>query len=299
MGERAEKLCGEGGAGGGRGGGFGEFLRSLLSGIPWSERAEASETVRLDAPSAGPLRIDNANGRTRVVGEDRSDIEVELCKVARAESQAEAQRLAKAIRLGARDDGSGGLDLESEIPGRWNRRGRVDMELRVPRGLAVQVFSANGKMCIRGMRSDVRAKSSNGAVRIEDVTGDVEVHTSNAKVSTTGTSGKLVARSSNGKIELAGHRGPVDAATSNGTISCELLALGEAGVILATSNGRIVLELPEAPNVEVDIRVDNGLIRTAHEVRGSGERSGRLKGTLGRGGPLVKLRASNGTISLR
>lgn len=294
MDPRPERLCG-GGPSRGR---LGEFLRSLLSGIPWSERAEATEVLHYAAPSAGPLRVDNANGGTRVLGEDREDIEVRLCKVARAESQAEAQRLARAIRLAAREE-SGGLDLESEIPGRWNRRGRVDMELRVPRGLAVQLVSANGKMCVTGLRGPLRARSSNGSVRVEDVTGDVEVHTSNAKVSAQGTRGRLLARSSNGKIELREHRGPVDAATSNGTIFCELLELGEAGVILATSNGRVVLELPARADADVDLRVDNGILRTAREVHGPGERGGRLKGTLGRGGPLVKLRASNGTISLR
>ena len=33
--------------------------------------------------------------------------------------------------------------------------------------------------------------------------------------------------------------------------------------MLATSNGRIALELPEEVDGDVDIRVDNGVIRTA------------------------------------
>jgi hypothetical protein len=50
----------------------------------------------------------------------------------------------------------------------------------------------------------------------------------------------------------------------------------------------------------VDIRVDNGVIRTSRDLETqSRERSGRLKGTLGRGGAPIRLRASNGTITLR
>jgi len=55
-------------------GGFGSFLRSLLAGLPWSERAEEQETLRLDAPPGRLVRVQNANGRIRVQGEDRADV---------------------------------------------------------------------------------------------------------------------------------------------------------------------------------------------------------------------------------
>ena len=281
--------------------GIGGFLRSLLSGIPWSERAQSEESMQLERPPGGGLRIDNANGRTRIVGEDREDLEIQVEKTARAESEEEAERLLQAIRVLTRRDAAGDLEVEVEIPGRWNRKGRVDLDLHVPRDLGrVQVMASNGRVCIEGMRGRVRAKSANGPVRVSDVVGDVEIHTSNAKVCTRCTCGSLVARSSNGKIELEEHRGGVDAATSNGTIVCEIEDVGKSGVQLATSNGRIVLELPEDTDGDVDIRVDNGLIRTARELtRCARESSGRLKGTLGRGGTPIRLRASNGTVNLR
>jgi len=280
--------------------GFGKFIETLLAGIPWSERAEETETIHVPRPPGGNLRIDNANGRTRVVGEDRGDIEIQLTKAARAESVEQARRLVETIHVVPSEDAAGDLNLDVEIPGRWNRRGRVDMELRIPRELKVQVIAANGKVCVQGLRDSVRARSSNGAVRIEDVIGDVEIHTSNAKVSCSCTCGHLAARSSNGRIELEDHRGSVDAATSNGTIHCELEDIGKSGVILSTSNGRIVLDLPEEVDGDVDIRVDNGVIRNSRELDPpSRERSGRVKGTLGRGGTPIRLRASNGTISIR
>ncbi len=281
----------------GREGGIGSFLRSLLSGIPWSERAETEESVTIPRPESGALKIDNANGRTRVVGEDRDDIEVHLFKIARAESEEQARALLEGLGLLTREEGDHHL-IDFDVPRSWNRRGRVDVELRVPRDLKVSVVAANGRICLSGLHAAVRARSSNGAVRVENVTGDVDIATSNAKVSSVCTCGRLVARSSNGKIELEDHRGSVDAHTSNGAIHCELAELGKAGIVLATSNGRIVLELPESVDGDVDIRVDNGVIRTGRDFDGS-QRSGRLKGTLGRGGPPIKLRASNGTISLR
>ncbi len=279
--------------------GLGEFLRSLLAGIPWSDRAECEETFRLDAPPGGSIKIYNANGKTRVIGEDRDDIEVTAAKHARAESTEAAERLLEQIRVSANTVGET-LELEVEIPKKWNRHGNAHIQVRLPRELRVSVTAANGKLCLEGMRGAVRARSSNGSVHVNDVIGDVEVITSNAKVSCTCTCGRLTARSSNGKIELGEHRGSIDATTSNGLIRATLDELGGEGVQLTTSNGRIVLELPEEVDAELDMRVDNGVIRYDRELTNQTRNSnGHVRGRLGRGGSLIKLRTSNGTISLR
>lgn len=289
--------CGEGCAHR-AGRGFGGFLRSLLAGIPWSERVEVLETMTLPAPRLGALRLDNANGMTRILGEERSDVEVRMQKVARAESITAAESMARDIRL-ARSDTDFGTELEVEVPRRWNRRGHINLELRVPRGTRIDVNASNGKVCIAGLQRSVRVRSSNVAVRVEDVTGDVEIHASNAKVLCAGIVGKLVARTSNGKIEIERHRGALDASSSNGLIQATIDELG-GGVVLATSNGRIALSLPDDVDADVDLRVDNGVIRNqrslCHCTRSS---SGRLTGTLGRGGTSIKIRTSNGSISLR
>jgi hypothetical protein len=227
-------------------GGLTGFIRSLLAGIPWSEHAEGEEELHLEPPSGGIFRLHNANGRTRVCGEDRSDIEVRVAKTARAESAEAAEWLLEQIWVASAEN-EGALDAS-----------------------------------------------------IADVEGNIAVVTSNAKVCCSRTCGKLVARSSNGKIEIDEHRGSVDASTSNGLIRASLEEVGKQGVQLATSNGRIVLELPEEVDADVDIRVDNGVIRNDRSLRrATRETNGRLSGRLGSGGALIKLRTSNGSIALR
>jgi hypothetical protein len=281
------------------GGGLSHFLRSLLSGIPWSERASEELELRFDAPPAGVIELHNANGRTRVIGEDRDDVLLRGQKNARAESEEAADQLLAEIRIRS-DETAGVLELEAEIPRKWNRHGSLDIELRVPRDTEIHITSANGKVCLQGLRHGASAHSSNGSISLNDIVGDIEITTANAKVCCSCTCGNLVARSSNGKIELEDHSGSIDATTSNGLIHATLRALAHAGVTLATSNGRIVLELPENPDAEVDIRVDNGVIRSelalGNEIR---EGTGRLRGRLGSGLCPIKLRTSNGTISIR
>ncbi len=279
--------------------GFGGFLRSLLDGIPWSERAEGVEEIRAEPPAGGLLRLHNANGTTRVCGEDRSDVLVRASKRARAESEDAARQLLRDIRIALSREGDA-LEFEVEVPRRWNRRGHANLEVHVPRGLCVEITAVNARVEVEGLRGSVVARSSNGSARICDVIGDIEVSTSNARVFCSCTSGRLVARSSNGKIVLKEHRGDVDASTSNGLITVSLEEVGSSGVQLATSNGRIALELPDEVDADVDLRVDNGVIRNDRELdRAVRERDGLVRGRLGAGGPLIKLRTSNGTISLR
>jgi hypothetical protein len=279
--------------------GLSGFLRSLLDGIPWSERAKIEEQIEVDAPRGSTLGLHNPNGRTRVIGEDRHNVLIELSKHARAENEEAAARLLDEIKVRTHDDGDG-MRIEVDVPSKWNRHGSVDLQVRVPRALEVSVSSANGKLCLQGMRCNVHAHSSNGSIKIADVIGDIDVTTANAKVSCRCTAGRLVARSSNGKIEVGEHSGSLDATTSNGLIRAQLEELADEGVNLATSNGRILLELPNEPDAEVDVRVDNGVIRSELALgQDHTEGGGRLRGRAGRGGAPIKLRTSNGTISLK
>ena len=279
--------------------GLSGFIRSLLAGIPWSEHAEGVEELRFEAPGRRMVRLLNANGRTRVIGEERSDIEVVVSKTARAESSEAAKRLLEAIQLTSRDV-ENRLELEIEIPRRWNRRGCANVEIRIPKEMQIDIASINGRIEVEGLRAGIRARSSNGSACIRDIIGNIDVITSNAKVCCSSTRGQLTARSSNGKIEIEEHHGSIDASTSNGLIRASLEELGKRGVQLATSNGRIVLELPEEVDADVDIRIDNGIIRSDRTLEPANrESTGRLSGRLGSGGTQVKLRTSNGSISLR
>jgi hypothetical protein len=279
--------------------GFTGFLRSLLSGIPWSDRAEGEDAFDLERPAGSILRLRNANGHTHVMGEDRENVRVVARKISRAESEEAAKSLLDAIRIVSQETGDA-LELEVEVPRKWNRRGHANLDVHVPRDLRVEVNGVNGRVEIEGLRGAVQIRSSNGSANVHDTVGDIDVATSNAKVSCHCTCGRLVARSSNGKIELDGHSGSVDASTSNGLIRASLDKVGKRGVQLATSNGRIVLELPDELDADVDIRVDNGIIRNDRKLcKAIRESNGRVRGRLGNGGTLIKLRTSNGSISLR
>ncbi|MFK7895605.1 MAG: DUF4097 domain-containing protein [Myxococcota bacterium] len=283
--------------------GFGGLLRSLFSRMPWGEPRSREERLNIPAPPGNAISVRNANGKTRVIGEDRDDIEIGVLKSVRADCPNVAAELLDSIRLQSAS-AADILEIEVQIPRKCARHAIAHIELRVPRETQVSLSSTNGKICLEGLDRAVRARSSNGSIRITEIMGDIDVTTANAKVACRSTHGHLRARSSNGKIEVASHRGSVDASTSNGVIRAVLEDLGHQGVSLKTSNGRIVLELPEKSDADVDIQVENGHIRNDLDLQLDGdvdrsETNGRVRGRLGKGGVPIRLRTSNGTVSLR
>jgi DUF4097 and DUF4098 domain-containing protein YvlB len=289
----------KGGSHGSQGPGFGGILRSFFSKIPWHESASRDESIRVPAPADGTINIHNANGKTRVVGEDRTDVEIRVHKSVSADCPEVAEKLLDSIHL-QNGKSPGTLEIEVQIPRKCSRRAVAHLEVRVPRATRVSSTSTNGKISVEGLERSIRARSSNGSIAICDVNGDIDVTTANAKVACRCTQGRLHARSSNGKIEVGGHTGSIDASTSNGVIKATVDALGEAGILLSTSNGRIVLELPDASDADVDIRVENGHIRNDLDLEETATiGDGRVRGRIGKGGIPIRLRTSNGTISLR
>jgi DUF4097 and DUF4098 domain-containing protein YvlB len=267
--------------------------------MPWGESRTREERLTIPAPTGRAISVRNANGKTRVIGEDRDDIEIGILKNVRADCPNVASRLLDSIQL-QNANAADVLEIEVQIPRKCSRHAIAHIELRVPRDTQVSLSSTNGKICLEGIDRSVRARSSNGSIRITEVNGDIDVTTANAKVACRSTQGHLRARSSNGKIEVGAHRGSVDASTSNGVIRAVLEELGQVGVLLKTSNGRIVLELPDKPDADVDIEVENGHIRNDLDLEAeTGDSNGRVRGRLGKGGTPIRLRTSNGTVSLR
>ncbi len=279
--------------------GFGGLLRSFFSKIPWGESTTHEESITVPSPPGRAVSLYNANGKTRVIGEDRKDIEIRIHKSVRADCPDMAQKLIDSIGV-QHSVSADVLEIEVQIPRKSARHAVVHVELLVPRATTVTLNSTNGKICLEGLERSVNARSSNGSIAITDVNGDIDVTTANAKVSCHCTHGHLKARSSNGKIEVDRHQGSIDAATSNGVIRASLESLNAGGISLTTSNGRIVLDLPEAADADVDIRVENGHIRNDLELSDpESDAEGRVRGRIGKGGIPIRLRTSNGTVALR
>jgi hypothetical protein len=140
----------------------------------------------------------------------------------------------------------------------------VRYRVRVPRGAAVRVRTANGAVALTGLSGHVEARSTNGGVTGRDLAG------------------------------------AVDLSTTNGALNADIAALAGAGVRLKTVNGGIQISLPASAAADVTATCTNGRIDVSDvpiDVRDQTRRS--VEGRMNGGGAPVELHTTNGGIRIR
>lgn len=141
---------------------------------------------------------------------------------------------------------------------------RVDYLVRVPAGVRLAARTVNG---------DVDADDLRSEVKVSTVNGDVSVRTSGFAEAST-VNGNVIARM--GQNRLPG------------------------GARYSTVNGNITLEVPSGLDAELRASTVNGSIDSDFPVTVTGRGSRRsLNGTIGAGGPELRVSTVNGQIRLR
>jgi DUF4097 and DUF4098 domain-containing protein YvlB len=103
----------------------------------------------------------------------------------------------------------------------------------------------------------------------------------------------------NGSVRLS-TSGTARATTVNGSIDAEMGIPAGDELEFETVNGGITLTMPESSGANVSASTVNGDISTDFSLTVHGKFSQRsIRGTIGKGGPELKLNTVNGSIRLR
>jgi len=211
---------------------------------------------------AGVLAVDaKPNGGIKIVGSDRRDVQIRAKVVARADTDDQAQAMARQVAV--RTDGS----IRSEGPeSDGDRNWSVSYEISVPAGQALSLTSVNGGISITGVHAQMDFSTQNGGVSLTDVAGAVKGRTQNGGV----------------KVSLEGQRWE-----------------GE-GLDVTTHNGGISLLLPDGYSARLETSTANGRVSTDFPVTVVGQIDRRhLNADLNAGGSTLKLTTTNGGVSIR
>ncbi|MDA1188783.1 MAG: DUF4097 family beta strand repeat-containing protein, partial [Chloroflexi bacterium] len=157
----------------------------------------------------------------------------------------------------------------------------ADIEITAPAGTTVDLETSNGSIDVQGMTVSGTVKTSNGRLTLGDVRGSWNARTSNGSITVTRFQGSLDLETSNGSITVVG----------------ELTAGGSNE--MTTSNGNINITLSGTPNVHVDASTSNGDVESKLPVTATSFGDSHLIGTIGTGGTELRLRSSNGSITIQ
>jgi len=218
-------------------------------------RETVDETRPLNA--AGELTIENVNGTVRVASWDEASVRIEAVKAARSERALE--------RIEVRIEGEGDrVTVRTHHPkGPWmGGGGKVDYNVRMPRGARLSVRNVNGKVEIQRIDGAVSATTVNGSLEADDLGGPVN------------------ATSVNGSVNVDVDR--VDPTSRNS---------------LRTTNGSVRLTLPANAAAEIEAGTVNGSAHCDFDLQDGGRVTRRrIEGRIGAGGARFELGAVNGSL---
>lgn len=229
------------------------------------------------------LSVSGRNGGIEVVGEDRSDIALEVKVTANGSSRENAESVLKEIRIVTE-----GSSIRAEGPsesGSWLHGGgwSASYRLRVPRHIArTELRTSNGGINISNLDGQVNAASSNGGIEIGHVKGDVNASTTN------------------GGLQLNELAGAVHAQTTNGGVHISLAGdrWQGSGLFARSTNGAITLKAPDRFAAHLVADTTNGGISVGFPITVQGKIGKHLDTVVNGGGPTVQLETTNGGVSI-
>jgi hypothetical protein len=228
----------------------------------WGDDEQHCE-VRESTMGAGPLNVDaGQNGGIVIEAWDRNDIRVRAVVQGSARTESRAREIAGQVQVTSAGGRVYATGPSLERREWWS----VSYRINVPRRNDLDLHANNGGLTIVGVTGNMRFDTTNGGVKLQDIGGRVNGETRNGGLNVT----------------LSGDRWD-----------------GE-GLDVETSNGGVTLTLPDNFNAELETRTVNGGLRIDFPITVQGDLTGRrgLNTTLGSGGPLVRVRTTNGGVRI-
>ena len=201
------------------------------------------------------------NGGVHFYGWDRNEVLVRALIQAYSDTRAEAQTLAKEVKIEAGND-------RVYADGPSNRRYRgwyVSYEVWVPRKMALEAITQNGGVSVEGVEGRMDLRAVNGGISLSEVAGDIRAETTN---------------------------GSVHAALTGTTWKGNYLEL-------ETTNGSVNLDIPRGYNAQLETGTVNGGMNIDFPITVQGTIGKRITTKLGNGGPRVRATTTNGGVRIR
>jgi hypothetical protein len=288
---------------------IGVLTASLVSSACVAELHELGRTSReerhFEVTGVPEVTLITFDGPVEVRAWDRPDVAVEI------EKRADDEAALKTIDVSVEQNGDS-IRVEARRPS------GVDgfLGFGVHAGASVRLTASVPR------RSNLLARTGDGAIAVERLAGRVELRTGEGSIRGIDLEGEIAAHTGDGSIRLDDIAGAVDLTTGDGSIVAEgrIAALraqtgdgsvsvrATAGSAMAddwditTADGAVVVELPGEFEADLDAHTGDGAIRSdaSLETRVHGEIDRQnVRGRLGAGGKLLRIRSGDGSIHLR
>lgn len=232
------------------------FCLLFLVALAAASAAQSRETLTLAASGCRLLRIDCGAGSLKVVGEGNLDkIEVNAVLDVRGLAENELPDFKKEhVELKLEQTGDRAALIAKIESGFWlenlfgGHDARIDLEVRLPRRLALEVEDGSGDIEIREIDGGLDLEDGSGSIKVSNVQGAVKIDDGSGDMRLSGLSGRIIISDGSGDIELKNGGGDVSLEDGSGEIGIYRIA---GSVRIDDGSGDIVID-----GVEKDVTIE-------------------------------------------
>jgi DUF4097 and DUF4098 domain-containing protein YvlB len=247
-----------------------------------AELAQLNQTLTLSKGEAPIIEMNGSDrGQIHVHAWDHADYSVETCRIAVADTRAEADQIVRGITV---NHTAGNLTFSGPTTdsGEWT----VVFFIHAPKDASVNLETKNGPIDVRGINGSVKLRATNGPIAVRDCGGSIDAQTKNGPIAFHGDRGDVHLTAENGPIALhfsadTWNGSLLEARTINGPLAVHMPENFRSGMRLET-NGNSPVSCQAAP------------CRTAWKETSLGKRTLQMNGA----NESIRLSTNNGPVAL-
>lgn len=179
---------------------------------------------------------------------------------------------------------------------------RVVVDVTVPSECALRVRTGDGGLALEApLHGSFDLMTGDGHVTLRGVGGDIRVTSGDGAIEGSGLDGTLFARAGDGAVHLEGRFDGLDVRTGDGHVDVTARKGSKLGDdwSLETQDAGLELRIPRDLQATLDARTGDGHIRFELPVTGaSGFDRHVIRGKINGGGPTLRVRTGDGTLTL-
>lgn len=268
------------------------------------------EEKRFTVQGTPDVRVATFDGSIQIQAWDKPGILVEI------EKRGPSREAVDALQVVVEQTGDL-IDLEVKRPKNESFR-RMGIQhtayarlvVSVPRTANIRARSGDGSIRIDRVSGRIELRTGDGTIRASEVSGDLYFDTSDGSVVVEGAEGQLVVETGDGSVNVSGKLGAVKLHTGDGSVvyRADPGSSMTKGWDITTGDGSVTLYLPRDFGADVDAHTGDGRIvsdlsEPLERTDGDRERRERdrrtLRGPIGAGGQLLRVRTGDGAIRLK
>lgn len=262
------------------------------------------EDKRFTVRGVPDIHLTTFDGAIEVHPSDGSDVIVEI------EKRGPTREAVDALTVTSTQDGNR-IEVEVKQPRTESFTGiglqhsaSARLVLSVPRKANVVARTGDGSIRVEGVAGRLELRTGDGSIRATNVSGDLRLHTGDGSVTVDRAEGTLDLDTGDGGVDVTGKLTSVKMHTGDGSIvyRAEPGTVMTDGWDISTGDGAISIYLPAEFAAEVDARTGDGRITndlSMTSMDSSRDDRRAVRGRLGAGGRVIRIRTGDGSIRLR